>query len=277
MSVKQIEHEIVIPDEGFSFKIFMFEGKNGHYFRSQHWHRSLEIFAVFKGNLSFYINDKPYPLHSGEMILINSNEIHSISSPEPNTTLVLQIPYSLFQKYVERDQMVLFAHSLGSDRELLRLIWEIYQCIRSQRDGEEWRAQSYFSQIMYCLITRYREKKITEEDLRQYRRLDRLSDITAYMSQHYDEELSLSSVAEKFGYSPAYLSRMFRKYGKANYKTCLQTIRLEQAFRELKEGKKTIGEIAMDNGFPNSKAFAREFEKKYGLLPSKYKKDKKLP
>ena len=41
------EHELIIPNEGFPFKLFQFEGKDGHYVREKHWHRSIEIFAVY--------------------------------------------------------------------------------------------------------------------------------------------------------------------------------------------------------------------------------------
>ena len=91
------EHELIIPNEGFPFKLFQFEGKDGHYVREKHWHRSIEIFAVFEGTLAFFINEEEYPLGSGEFILLNSNEIHSISSPEANRTIVLQIPMNVLR------------------------------------------------------------------------------------------------------------------------------------------------------------------------------------
>src|SRR5699024_11806427 len=78
------EHELIIPNEGFPFKLFRFEGKDGHYVREKHWHRSIEIFAVFEGTLTFFINEEKYPLKPGEFILLNSNEIHSVVSPLPN-------------------------------------------------------------------------------------------------------------------------------------------------------------------------------------------------
>ena len=50
---------------------------------------------------------------------------------------------------------------------------------------------------------------------------------------HYTEELKLSEMANLFGYSDAYLSRMFKKYAKINFKTYLQEIRMSYAYREL--------------------------------------------
>lgn len=53
----QSNHEIVVPNEDLPFKMFLFEGEKGNYFRDKHWHRSIEIFMVFEGHLKFYLND----------------------------------------------------------------------------------------------------------------------------------------------------------------------------------------------------------------------------
>lgn len=75
-------HEIIIPNDDLPFKMFIFEGSQGGYIRQKHWHRSIEIFAVFDGEMEFYLNDERYPLHPGEFMLVNSNELHSIYAPK---------------------------------------------------------------------------------------------------------------------------------------------------------------------------------------------------
>ena len=57
----------------------------------------------------------------------------------------------------------------------------------------------------------------------------------------------------------------FRRYGKV----------LEgYDFTELLNSDKTISQIAMDNGFSSSRAFTREFQKRYGILPSEVEREK---
>lgn len=68
----EFQHELIIPNEGLPFKLFLFEGRNGNYVREKHWHTSIEIFTVMEGNLSFYINEVEYPLKAGEFLIINS-------------------------------------------------------------------------------------------------------------------------------------------------------------------------------------------------------------
>lgn len=270
------EHELIIPNEGFPFKLFQFEGKDGHYVREKHWHRSIEIFAVFEGTLAFFINEEEYPLGSGEFILLNSNEIHSISSPEANRTIVLQIPMNVLRNVETGEGLILFTHSpKRQDSKIMELIGSMYQELQERGSEYEWKMQSDFFMLVYLLLTKYRKREILPEEIRHYRKLNRLSTITGYIRENYTKELSLEMVADRFGYSPSYLSRMFRKYAQTNYKTYLQNVRIEYGFQELANTDHTIGEIALNNGFPNQKAFTREFKKKYGILPSEYRRGQK--
>ena len=107
--------------------------------------------------------------------------------------------------------------------------------------------------------------------MRKNKNLTRLSAITSYMKDNYTGELRLEPVARVFGYSPTYLSRMFRKYAGISFKDYVQGIRLEYALKELENSTYNITEIAIRNGFSGSKALARAFQKKYGMLPSEYK------
>lgn len=270
------EHELIIPNEGFPFKLFQFEGKDGHYVREKHWHRSIEIFAVFEGTLAFFINEEEYPLGSGEFILLNSNEIYSISSPEANRTIVLQIPMNVLRNVETGGGLILFTHSpKRQDSKIMELIGSMYQELQERGSEYEWKVQSDFFMLVYLLLTKYRKREILPEEIRHYRKLNRLSTITGYIRENYTKELSLEMVADRFGYSPSYLSRMFRKYAQTNYKTYLQNVRIEYGFQELANTDHTIGEIALNNGFPNQKAFTREFKKKYGILPSEYRRGQK--
>lgn len=270
------KHELIIPNEDLQFKMFAFEGKDGNYVRDKHWHRSIEIFAVFEGELSFVLDEEKIPLHAGELIIVNSNEVHSIFSPKPNLTIVLQIPLSAFEKYYTAEQFILFSHHESTqDESVMRLIKEMYETYTERECGYELKVQSRFYLLMYLLVTTYREPEADEDRVYSYKKLNRLSTITAYIREHYQSELSLESIAAEFGYSPTYLSKMFQKYAKINYKAYLQSVRVEYAYKDLVGTDKRISEIAVDHGFPNQKAFAREFQKKYGMLPGKYRK--KLP
>lgn len=304
----EFQHELIIPDEGLPFKLFLFEGRNGNYVREKHWHTSVEIFAVMEGSLYFYIDEKEYPLKAGEFLIINSNEVHSIQAPVRNETIVLQIPLKQFSDYFTAQRFIRFRSRnngqgeevseyaaeqdknvpLTADREdetkekpaetnrrMVSLIRELYRVYVSRETGYEFRIRAVFYEILYLMVSTYRETEVEESELKTSRRLDALSKITTYMREHYKEDLKLSGLASMFGYSDAYLSRMFRKYAKVNFKTYLQDIRMAYAYKELLNTDHTISSIALDNGFASSRAFSKEFVKRYGILPGKVERQGK--
>ena len=270
----EFQHELIIPNEGLPFKVFLFEGGNGNYVREKHWHTSIEIFAVLEGHLEFFMNKEEYPLKAGEQIIINSNEIHSIRAVEKNKTVVLQIPLKQFENYFTAQRFIRFrSQDEAADVKLASLIKKLYKVYTARDVGDEFRTMSLFYEIMYMLVKNYRLTEVHEKEIRHSRRLDALSKITTYMREHYNEDLKLSDLAGTFGYSDAYLSRMFQKYAKVNYKTYLQDIRMAYAYRDLMNTDRTISQIALDNGFCSSRGFSGEFQKRYGILPSEMRKE----
>lgn len=271
------QHELIIPDEGMPFKLFLFEGANGNYFREKHWHTSIEIFAVLKGSLSFFLNEEEHPLQEGELIIINPNEIHSIHAPEKNKTVVLQIPLRQFEDYFTAQRYIRFSCK-SVEKENADSVWKLiknmYEAYIDRESGYEFRVRAFFYEILYQLVTVYREDQVQEREIRHSRRLDTLSKITTYMREHYQEDLKLSEVAATFGYSAEYLSRMFRKYARVNFKTYLQDIRMAYAYRDLLNTDGTISQIALEHGFCTSRSFSKEFQKRYGILPSKVREQK---
>lgn len=136
--------------------------------------------------------------------------MHSIYAPDPNETIVLQIPLGSFAGYYTEEQFIWFSHSEKSDDErVFSLLNEMYERNTDGRTGYELHMLSCFYQLEYLLVTRYRKLEVHEELLKNTKQLKRLGVITGYLKEHYTEDISLEKLAGIFGYSPSYLSRMF--------------------------------------------------------------------
>ena len=108
-----LQHELIIPNEGLPFKLFLFEGGQGNYIRESHWHTSVEIFAVMEGELVCYVNKEKFPLYAGELLLDNAYEIHSVHAPKKNKTAVIQIPLRQFEPYLRRSVLSVLRAACG--------------------------------------------------------------------------------------------------------------------------------------------------------------------
>lgn len=272
----KFKHELVLPNNDLPFKMFVFEGMEGNYQVVKHWHNSIEIFLVLEGYIDFYINSSHYPLKENQLILVNSNEIHSINAPKSNQTIVLQIPMQSFEQYTMEEQFIWFHNvELEHSEDLIDTIRYMYDIYQAKEYGYELEVKSYFYHLLYLLITKHQENAIDKERIEWNKNLKKLSKITSYIMENHTSEFSLISVAKVFGFSPTYLSRMFQKYAEINYKSYVQNVRVEFAYKELVNTNLSIEQISINNGFANSKSFSKAFHKRYGSLPSEYRKNLK--
>lgn len=267
-------YEVVMPNEGLPFRMFIFEGKDGNYRVTKHWHQSVELFLVLEGTIGFYINSRYFSLSEQDFVIVNANEIHSIDCPDPNLTIVLQIPAEAFENYREEAPYINFGRGSEEARaRLVELVTDMFQAYEEKKYGYLLWVKGEFYQLLYLLVTEFKEEKLDAEVVRRRRQLDKLSQVTAFMKSHYREDIRLEEVADRFGFSPTYLSRIFQKYAQVNYRTYLIDLRVKYAVRELINTDREIGDIAMDHGFPDGRAFAKAFKKRYGCLPSVYRKN----
>ena len=94
--------------------------------------------------------------------------------------------------------------------------------------------------------------------------------IHRYMEVHFAEDISLELLADRYGISPAYLSRSYKKEIGCGLVDDLTRIRLEEA-RRLMAGPMRTADIASAVGIPDPKYFIRVFKKIYRMTPGEFR------
>lgn len=95
--------------------------------------------------------------------------------------------------------------------------------------------------------------------------------IKNYILDHLKDSLSLSKIAEEFSISPAYLTKMFRKYEEMSYNQYLIHVRIEEAKKLLVlHPDWFIKDVANLVGYTDQFYFSRVFRSYTGKCPSDY-------
>lgn len=95
-----------------------------------------------------------------------------------------------------------------------------------------------------------------------------------FLQSNYQNTLSVSAVANYFGYNQAYLSHLFAKEVGQSMTSYLIGIRLEAARQQLLTSVDSIEAVSNACGFEDSKYFSRVFSKQYGKSPRAYRQEK---
>jgi AraC-like DNA-binding protein len=88
-----------------------------------------------------------------------------------------------------------------------------------------------------------------------------------------DKNITQEMVAEHFGISPGYLSRLFKEYSPEGFSAYIKECKLEEAARRLRAKKcDKVANLAQELGYSSPVYFSRQFKKRFGLLPHEYAK-----
>lgn len=96
--------------------------------------------------------------------------------------------------------------------------------------------------------------------------------IKLYIKEHIQEELTAACIAERFHYSQAYLSRIFKEYGKEKLSNYILRQKIKKAKELLIQTDESIGVIGMKLGYQSSQAFARAFRRELSMTPQEYRR-----
>ena len=96
--------------------------------------------------------------------------------------------------------------------------------------------------------------------------------ICNYIESNYiDSNLNLNIIADYFGYTPAYLSKMFREDIGISINDYIIKVRINKAKELITKTNSKISDVAEMVGFINSNSFIRIFKKTEGVTPGKFK------
>ena len=106
------EHEVVVPRAGMPFKIDIFEGRAATTPESRIGTIRWRSLPFMRAAWSLSCAKKKIRVESGEFIIINTNELHSIRAEKANLAVYVQIPISEFKNYLTADHFISF-HKKG--------------------------------------------------------------------------------------------------------------------------------------------------------------------
>ena len=98
-----------------------------------------------------------------------------------------------------------------------------------------------------------------------------VSQMKEYISLHYSDEIDLSLIASKLGFTPSYLTKIFKKHEGISPVHFIRNCRMAAAKKYLSDPLYTIRDVAELTGFHDQFYFSRLFKQQYGITPSQFR------
>jgi AraC-like DNA-binding protein len=245
-----------------------------------HWHTELEMAYIFRGHSEHYIDGSCIHADPGDLVVVNSESIHSII---PDRTVcqswgmiavVLIISFDFVKEcfpdldchyFVVSDKL-----NLNEVRRIMVTLCEKAKCPCNHE--EVLLIKGLILELFYYLCQDGYRIKDHVMNINRQKNNERLRGIIQHVERHYMEPITQSDTARRFYFTKEYFSRFFKKNTGVNFKEYLTNYRILKARNELIHTDHSILEIALNNGFSDERRLIESFKKIYQITPLQYRK-----
>ncbi len=223
-----------------------------------HQHRAHhQLVYMIKGTVHIQIGQTEYFLPEGFIGLIPSSQSHSMRSwNEKVKMFLIYFPSDVcFQEFT----------SLNSNDfiiENIRYISKQHETIDPKRNKTTY---DYIYSFL-CLLLKIDDNNTFPVKGLIAPKNERLARVLQYLKENFREDITLSGMAEEFGFTKRNLTRLFKKEN-LSFNNYLNYIRIIHAIELFSEHHENIADVAYEVGYNSASHFSRTLKKYTGHAP----------
>lgn len=247
--------------------------KQGINMPSPHQHNYHELYYLVNGKATYFVGNNIYLLKPGDFCFIPKCEFH-----KTNYDASISIERLLFvfdddflgrdySQYIEA--LRTFKH-IQVEKESFPSLKGLFK--RIEKENSECKSnymemnKLYLREMLlliqrHCIINDAQNLKGTNSVIQN---------VAHYITQNYDKDITVDSLAAMYYLSPGHFSKQFKKITGVNPSEYITMTRITAAKEKLSSKKASITDIALECGFSDSNYFATVFKKETGTTPKKY-------
>ena len=250
----------------------------------KHIHDFIELVYVLDGKSRQYIDDRVYDVSHGDLLFINYGSTHAFEASEDYVYVNVCFSPEVMGNGIITAENAFSLLSLTSFNEICnesdgaritffgnerREVEDILLAMKRESKEQQTSWARVMENYLNILITKMLRK--IEVSMKEQEIGDIWRELSEYIDDNLNAELTLSSLAQKCFYNPSYFSRIFKEKFKMSLVEYVTRKRLDHAIALLSDGALSIDEISTKVGFSDRSSFYRAFSKYVGGTPSAYR------
>lgn len=251
-----------------------------------HHHDFFEVYLFINGNVDYTIESHNFRLQSGDLLLINPTELHQpriTQEKQPYERMVLWLNKSFVEQFCSKrtDLTRCFDNTAPGYTNLLRLAPHQFEQVLGLMEAlvEENHGETFGNDIAgfgLLLQLMVEVNRMALDAPQNHEIVDKSSglmvQVLKHINEHYDEDISLDSLADQFFVSKYHLSHEFKRLVGTSVYSYIIKRRLTVAKQLLIDGMSPTS-VYQHCGFGDYANFYRAFKAEYNINPKKYTDD----
>lgn len=263
-------------ETGSNFSIELLRNRESYNMGENHFHDFYELYYQLSGGRRYFIGDRIYPVRKGDFVFINEYDLHRTmagDTPEYSRILVSFRRPFLGELLPELGlpggaplRSGVIAVPAGFQAEVEILLFRLLEEHRGKLPGSSLALRAGLVLLLIELTRRAAAQPEPPADERGARQ--KLFAVTRFIGAHYADPLTLEGISRRFGFSPWYFCRIFKKETGFTFVEYLHAVRIREACRLLEDTSLPVTEVAGRVGFDSPTHFGRVFRSVVKVPPS---------
>lgn len=257
---------------------------------SANFHDYIEVLYAFGGKFSIWLDGEFYEFSKGDIVVINSNELHHIVISEldensgyyalrfnPDILYISDKTICEF-KYIitfmpnHTPLQKVFKAEEFKDFDVGGLMINIYEEFMKKEYAYELLIKSHICRLFAWIYRYWKSKDYCISETENLDLAAKLEGTIEYVLQHYSEDITARDMANYSNLSYSYFSRLFKRLTGKSFSEYLNATRVSEAEKLLLTSDMNITEIALEVGFSTASYFISQFKRQKGMSPKQFKK-----
>lgn len=235
-----------------------------------HWHEHIELLYIINGEGIFFCNSKPVAAHTGETIIINSNELHYIKADAPVEYICAIINPIIFNDTNHRN--IILASKIPENEFVANSFKRILNEFIENNPCSDLIIKGEIYLLMAYLIKNHTSAQLSSSkyNARIYK-MKKVNTLLDYIHTNYNKQVSTSDLAKMQYVTESHLCRMFKHSVGMSILEYVNILRIDKSAILLKNTDEPISKIAQSVGFDNLNYFDRVFKRHKNMSPKEYR------
>lgn len=235
-----------------------------------HWHEYWEFLCIVSGGMKAVIQGRTYTLKPGDILVVNSEELHMTITETGTNYLLLQINKKYFASLTADIHSLRFNNFISDDDECYKLFYNLFIINDKAENGYPFLFTSKLYEFFYYIYTHHLSESVG--DFTDIKERSKMTELLEWIKENCMEDLNLNMAAEHLHVSREYFCRLFRRYTGQTFLEYLYSIRTMAFYESLKTSDDSIPLLMEKSHLSNYKVFIRTFKKIYGKTPQSIRK-----
>ena len=236
-----------------------------HWETPEHGFDDYDLWAVFRGHGEITVGNERFLIEAGDCFILPPNHaIIGYHSPD-DPLLVMNVHFSISKDGLTIHDLPLSKRYIADQHFFQKLLERVISAhYKNDTEGSvlwlKTALKEYFSS--HC--------ESSPESISRLH-IQYINEMCKQINEMSVQSSSLEYFADKFGYSPSHLGRLFHKIVGISFSQYLMNARINQAKLILRSSDVTINEISLLLGYYDSGHFIKQFKRVAGITPKDYR------